>query len=121
MTPQHTMIFYVRDPLASAAFYSRMLETQPVDASPGFAAFKLNDYAMLGLWNSQGVAPTPTGAAGASELSFHAADSQAVDAWHKRWSEAGAEIAQAPTAMDFGYTFTALDPDGHRLRVFAER
>ena len=25
----------------------------------------------------------------------------------------------APTAMDFGFTFVALDPDGHRLRVFA--
>jgi hypothetical protein len=21
--------------------------------------------------------------------------------------------------MDFGYTFVALDPDGHRLRVYA--
>ncbi len=28
-------------------------------------------------------------------------------------------IAQPPTAMDFGLTFVALDPDGHRLRVFA--
>jgi hypothetical protein len=31
----------------------------------------------------------------------------------------GLPIAQAPTAMDFGPTFVALDPDGHRLRVFA--
>jgi len=28
-------------------------------------------------------------------------------------------IAQPLTQMDFGYTFVALDPDGHRLRVFA--
>ena len=26
---------------------------------------------------------------------------------------------QAPTRMDFGLTFTASDPDGHRLRVFS--
>ena len=26
---------------------------------------------------------------------------------------------QAPTDLDFGRTFVALDPDGHRLRVFA--
>jgi hypothetical protein len=26
---------------------------------------------------------------------------------------------QSPIAMDFGFTFTAVDPDGHRLRVFA--
>ena len=120
MSQHHTMIFYVRDPLASADFYRRMLDTQPIDASPGFAAFKLSEGAMLGLWNSQGVEPTPTGTSGASELSLHASDNAAVDAWHKRWADAGAKIVQAPTAMDFGYTFTALDPDGHRLRVFAE-
>jgi hypothetical protein len=28
-------------------------------------------------------------------------------------------MAQTPTEMDFGTTFVALDPDGHRLRVFA--
>lgn len=33
--------------------------------------------------------------------------------------ERGLSIAQAPVAMDFGMTFVALDPDGHRLRVFA--
>jgi hypothetical protein len=30
-------------------------------------------------------------------------------------------IAQAPVEMDFGYPFTARDPDEHRLRVFAPR
>lgn len=28
------------------------------------------------------------------------------------------EIVQAPEAMDFGYTFSGIDPDGHRLRVY---
>jgi predicted enzyme related to lactoylglutathione lyase len=36
-----------------------------------------------------------------------------------RWQALGARIAQAPTRMDFGFTAAALDPDGHRLRVFA--
>ena len=31
----------------------------------------------------------------------------------------GVKILQPPTDMDFGRTFVALDPDGHRLRVFA--
>ena len=31
----------------------------------------------------------------------------------------GIEILQKPTRMDFGFTFVGLDPDGHRLRVFA--
>jgi len=28
------------------------------------------------------------------------------------------DIIQEPVQMDFGYTFVATDPDGHRLRVF---
>jgi predicted enzyme related to lactoylglutathione lyase len=35
-----------------------------------------------------------------------------------RWQSFGARIAQPPTRMDFGFTGVALDPDGHRLRVF---
>ena len=27
-------------------------------------------------------------------------------------------ILQEPVQMDFGHTFVASDPDGHRLRVF---
>jgi predicted enzyme related to lactoylglutathione lyase len=36
---------------------------------------------------------------------------------HENWSGRGYAIAQKPVEMDFGCTFTALDPDGHRLRV----
>ena len=36
-----------------------------------------------------------------------------------RGKASGLPIVQKPTAMDFGHTFVALDPDGHRLRVFA--
>ena len=31
----------------------------------------------------------------------------------------GFPIALEPTTLDFGYTFVATDPDGHRLRVCA--
>ena len=47
------------------------------------------------------------------------ADDAAVRELHADWSARGLTIAQAPTAMDFGFTFVALDPDGHRLRGFA--
>ena len=33
-------------------------------------------------------------------------------------SAGGLTILQAPMQMDFGTTFVATDPDGHRLRVF---
>jgi hypothetical protein len=43
----------------------------------------------------------------------------AVRAAHVDWSRRKLPIVQAPTALDFGYTFVALDPDGHRLRLMA--
>ena len=38
---------------------------------------------------------------------------------HATWVAKGLAVIQTPTDMDFGHTFVALDPDGHRLRVFA--
>jgi predicted enzyme related to lactoylglutathione lyase len=43
----------------------------------------------------------------------------AVETTHAQWRESGVKIAQPPARMDFGYTFVGLDPDGHRVRVFA--
>lgn len=51
-------------------------------------------------------------------MALGVADNQTVDRLHSQWAESGVSIAQAPTRLDFGYTFVALDPDGHRLRVF---
>ena len=116
---QHMILFYVKDPLASVEFYRRLFDEEPIDASAGFAMFKVNDGTMLGLWNELGVEPKPVATAGASELGFHVASNAEVDRYFQRWSQASFTIAQTPTTMDFGYTFTAVDPDGHRLRVFA--
>lgn len=74
---------------------------------------------MLGLWARDTVAPAADAAPGGAELAITVADNDAVRAAHADWSARKLPIAQAPTAMDFGYTFVALDPDGHRLRVFA--
>ena len=57
--------------------------------------------------------------AGCGELAFAVASNDMVNAMHADWSTRGLTILQAPTDMDFGYTFVALDLDGHRLRVFA--
>jgi hypothetical protein len=43
----------------------------------------------------------------------------AVEATYTAWKKPGPTIAQVPTRMDFGTTFVALDPDGHRLRLLA--
>ncbi|MDE2368200.1 MAG: VOC family protein [Burkholderiales bacterium] len=117
MTDPDFILLYVADPLASAAFYARLLGKPALDASPGFAMFGLDSGVKLGLWAAAGVEPAATRPGGA-ELGFAVADRAAVQARHEAWKRDGLTILQPPTAMDFGYTYTALDPDGHRLRVF---
>jgi predicted enzyme related to lactoylglutathione lyase len=88
-------------------------------APPTFAMFALQSAVMLGLWSQHTVEPTMKGAPGASELAVSVKDVQAVRDLYKEWGARKLRIAQAPTELDFGFTFVALDPDGHRLRVFA--
>jgi predicted enzyme related to lactoylglutathione lyase len=112
------ILLYVKSPTASVAFYAELLGKAPAEASPTFAMFALDSGVMLGLWAAEGVEPAAT-APGGAEIAFAVEDRAAVEGRHAAWQARGLAIAQAPTAMDFGYTFVALDPDGHRLRVFA--
>lgn len=112
------VLLYVDSPAASAAFYADLLGREPVEASPTFAMFKAGNGLMLGLWSRHTVEPAAT-APGGGEIAFTVADEAAVRDLHADWSGRGLTILQPPTAMDFGHTFVAQDPDGHRLRVFA--
>jgi predicted lactoylglutathione lyase len=117
-TEPNFILLNVDDPVASARFYAGLIGKEPVEASPGFAMFALASGVMLGLWLKPDVIPA-AGAAGGSELAFTAFGTAAVDQLCASWQRRGLRIAQPPTMMDFGYTFVALDPDGHRLRVFS--
>lgn len=119
MSSSNTILFYVRDAVASVAFHSRLLGIDPVEASPGFGLFVLPGGLAFGVWSASGVEPAPTGAVGGSELGFKLGTAAEVDATHAIWKDRGAEILQPPTDLDFGRSFVALDPDGHRLRVYA--
>ena len=112
------ILLYVDNATSSAAFYASLLGAEPVESAPTFCMFALPSGVMLGLWTRHGVTPAAT-PPGGSELAFTVADKAAVHAMHADWSRRGLPIAQTPVALDFGFTFVALDPDGHRLRVFA--
>ncbi|MDR3375551.1 MAG: VOC family protein [Ancalomicrobiaceae bacterium] len=112
------ILLYVTDPIASAAFYEGILGTKPVELAPTFALFVFGNGLKLGLWRREGVEPAAEGAPGSAEICVALPDRSAVDALHAVWAETGVTIAQGPTPMDFGYTFTALDPDKHRIRAF---
>ena len=119
MTEFSFVLLHVDNPPASADFYSALLGVPPIETAPTFAMLPLREGVMLGLWKRDGVEPKATATPGASEVAFTVADAAAVDAAFADWSKRGLKIAQSPTVMDFGRTFVALDPDGHRLRVFA--
>ncbi len=118
MSDPNFVLLYVANPTHSAAFYADLLGKPPLEASPTFAMFGMEGGLHLGLWAVHTVQP-PATAAGGGELAIAVGDAGAVRGLHRDWAARGLEIAQAPTAMDFGFTFVALDPDGHRLRVFA--
>ncbi|SBW10478.1 Glyoxalase/bleomycin resistance protein/dioxygenase [uncultured delta proteobacterium] len=119
MSDPSFFMLYVDNPPSSAAFYSRLLGRDPVEASPTFAMFALDSGCKLCLWSRHTVKPEAAGAGGGGETAFALEGNDAVDAAHAAWKAMGVCILQEPTAMEFGYTFVALDPDNHRLRVFA--
>lgn len=111
-------ILYVANPANSAAFYQRILHADAVELSPTFAMFILPSGGRLGLWITSGVIPQVATGVSQSEIVFTAESREDVDNIFSQWQEKGVEILNPPTSLDFGYTFTACDPDGHRLRVY---
>lgn len=118
MSEFNFVLLYVADPLKSAAFYSALLGKPIVEQSPTFAMVPLREGVMLGLWIRSGVVPKADAATGGSEVAFAAASDDDVRATFEQWQRHGAKIVQEPAKLDFGFAFTATDPDGHRLRVF---
>lgn len=112
------VILYVADPEASVSFYTRLLAVEPVEVSPTFALFVLESGLKLGLWQVTSIAPAAQLTGGGTELAIPLSSREQVDALCMRWWDQGVRILQQPTSIDFGYTFTAADPDDHRLRVF---
>ena len=119
MQSPNFFILYVDDPAKSAAFYQDLLGRAPVESSPTFAMFALDAGIMLGLWARHTVEPAARSTGGGHEVCFAVESRTHVDAAHTELSKRGLTIEQAPVELDFGYTFVALDPDQHRLRVFA--
>ena len=112
------VLLYVESPAVSAAFYQKLIGRPPVEQSPTFAMFAMESGMMLGLWSRHTVEPAAAAAGGGGEIAVTVRDAAAVDATHTDWKALGLRILQEPTNLDFGRTFVALDPDGHRLRVF---
>jgi catechol 2,3-dioxygenase-like lactoylglutathione lyase family enzyme len=113
------MLLFVDSPPASGAFYKALFNREPVEASANFTLFALDSGLMLGLWSRHTAEPRPRAAAGGGEIGLTVDSNADVDTIFEDWKKRRVSILQPPVDMDFGRTFVALDPDGHRLRVFA--
>jgi catechol 2,3-dioxygenase-like lactoylglutathione lyase family enzyme len=118
MTSPNFILAYVADAPKSAALYEKLLDAKPVESSPNWAMFAFPNGLALGLWSRDDVEPRAT-LPGGSEIGFPVESDAAVQITRDAWAKLGLKILQEPTRMDFGLTFTAADPDGHRLRVFS--
>ena len=81
--------------------------------------FAISDKVIIGLQASDQIDPAATSTPGSVELSMSYATRDDVDQLYRAWTALGFSIALEPTALEFGYTFVATDPDVHRLRVCA--
>jgi catechol 2,3-dioxygenase-like lactoylglutathione lyase family enzyme len=118
MEPTYT-ILYVADVDRSVAFYREVFEGEPVEHQPGFGMFVSAPGRAWGLWQRESVKPATADVVGGAEYCLRVGSREELDALAATWRERGYPIEQEPTEMDFGYTFVALDPDGHRLRPMA--
>ncbi|MGM5053737.1 MULTISPECIES: VOC family protein [Rhizobium] len=118
MIDSNSILLFVADAPKSASFYTRLLGLDAVEASPTFAMFILPSGLALGLWGKTGVEPAPAPTGGGCDLGFKVATADLVDTLHTEWQGKGATILLPPTDLDFGRSFVAADPDGHRLRVY---
>jgi catechol 2,3-dioxygenase-like lactoylglutathione lyase family enzyme len=114
--PASYILLYVDDVKRSRLFYADLLGQEPVEDSDTFALWVLASGLRLGLWDRAGVVPAAT-AGGGFEIGFPVDSDDAVDRCARDWMARGVPVIQAPGDADFGRTFTAVDPDGHRLRV----
>jgi predicted enzyme related to lactoylglutathione lyase len=117
MQHPNLILFYVEDPLRSAQFYERLLESPPMATFPTYVAFRFQNDLTLGLWSVKAKNFVSGGSGHRAELAFIVPDEAAVRALRERWHNAGVQIEQDLQKAVFGLTFVALDPDGHRIRV----
>lgn len=113
------LLLHVADPLESGRFYRDLLCCAPVESAPTFVLFALETGLKLGLWSREGVEPASVPVSGSVEICIRVDDRNAVDATFADWKARGVTMLMEPVEKDFGRTFVASDPDGHRLRVFA--
>jgi catechol 2,3-dioxygenase-like lactoylglutathione lyase family enzyme len=117
MLEPNVIVLYVDDLAIASQFYQDLLGLKPIEASITFHSFILSNGISLALKARHSVVPLTEEKSGNGELAFTLDDHKKVDELFAEWQAKGVSIIFPPSQAPFGYTFVALDPDGHRLRV----
>jgi predicted lactoylglutathione lyase len=117
MLEPNAIVLYVDNLTISSNFYLDLLGINPEELSPAFHRFTLSNGMVLGLKVKHTVEPPADEKGSGGELAFTLDNNGKIDELFSEWQTKEINIAQSPTIMAYGYTFLALDPDGHRLRV----
>ena len=111
------LLFYVKDPIKSAAFYEKIFNQKPVAAFPTYVAFSFPNGLTFSLWSISAKDFVSSGNGHRSELAFLVPEEKEVRRLRETWGNLGVIIEQDLCVAAFGLTFVALDPDEHRIRV----
>ena len=119
MFKPNSLILYVDNVENSTSFYRCILGSDPVEQYPDFTVFLLTDGFILGLQSKHAIDPKPQPAFGGFEICMSDISHKQVDDVYQAFKENNVKIELEPTTLEFGYTFVAVDPDGHRIRLCA--
>lgn len=114
-----SIVLYVEDVQLSMSFYERVFECQPKLLSPTFAVVEFAENVKITLKQADALTPSSQVRGGGTELSIPATSRIELDNLFEQWKKLSVVFAQEREKSVYGVNFVALDPDGHRLRVFA--
>lgn len=117
MLEPNVIVLYVNDLAISSQFYQHVFGVKPVEASLTFHCFTLSNGMNVALKAKHSVVPAIEGVSAYGEMAFTLESNKKANELFKEWQDKAMTIILPPTSAPFGYTFVALDPDGHRLRV----
>ncbi len=113
-----SIVLYVENVDLSKDFYADIFNCEPQMLSPTFALVEFASNVNLTLKQAADLTPASNIRGGGTELSISVTDKGTFDALYQAWKSKGVEFAQPPVELVFGISFVAIDPDGHRIRVF---
>ncbi|MEO9274439.1 drug:proton antiporter [Marinomonas sp. 5E14-1] len=113
------IILYVADIERSVEFYKPLLDRDPVEISGEFALFTSHSGMRFGLSKaSLHCSELNSEFSAKMELCFEQPNEITLQMNLIKWRELGVTFIEELTKANFKTSFTTLDPDGHKLRIF---